>query len=619
MTGAQITSLSHIPAIGVKQGLNHRIVLLLTACAILCMLVLNVFHRESYSGDEGFYGVTALNMLRSPSYVLRPSYNPAGDFLADKDGFAHPPFNSYLYALSLWLCKGSLAAPELVNVLSFALFLYFTFRVISPFDVKASRFTVLLLAASPAVLISFSQLEAEPLMTTTGIIALYCALKASGNGRQPVAEPNAMVKNSSAQPVACGASSEVEQKGWLFLSGLCLGLSFAFKLWLCGPLALAVAAALVFWVRRREGSFFYRTLPLLFFLVGAGIPAGVHLLAIWWNHPEDMSFWLKNIYFGVFTNAGISGSKLAGAGTSSDWVHPVWYYAAALYRDHYFLLPIIVLGIGSALREARGRVELSWIITAGLFGLVPLSLMQVKEPLYVLSCAAFLYFLAGFCLAALTRRIETGLGIDSLSSKLGMVIIPALLILFPLAYARGIQPAKITGGFVLAHTITFSLFLGVFLFSLFKKSARLFESSIFALCAIAIATVFVWNFFTSGPRDKFITRIIRPYLQSNAPDTLSLIASNFKSYQFYSYRHGCYWHELPLQEGPESLLSQPRFSTVRAFIIDPDDLKKPESAPWLSWFETHASEKTAELDHELGYPSGFRVFIREAANHAVRK
>src|SRR5688572_8672220 len=78
-------------------------ILLLAATASICMLILNVFWRESYEGDEGFYGVTAQNMLQSPAYLLRPSSFPAGDFAAGKDAFAHPPFNSYLYALALWL------------------------------------------------------------------------------------------------------------------------------------------------------------------------------------------------------------------------------------------------------------------------------------------------------------------------------------------------------------------------------------------------------------------------------------------------------------------------------------------------------------------------------------
>src|SRR3954451_4297756 len=166
---ASARTLSSQEATPVKRvSLRGRSVVLLAICAGVLMLVLNVFYRESYSGDEGFYGVTAFNMLRAPDYILRPSYYPAGNFLAEKDAFAHPPFNSYFYALSLWLSRGSLVGPELLNVLSFALLLYFAYRVVGLFDVQAGRVAILLLIASPAIFTYYSQLEAEPLLTTCG-------------------------------------------------------------------------------------------------------------------------------------------------------------------------------------------------------------------------------------------------------------------------------------------------------------------------------------------------------------------------------------------------------------------------------------------------------------------
>src|SRR5688572_22685717 len=96
-----------LPVTGkVARRLDHRSVFLLVLGASVCMLLLNVIWRETYEGDEGFYGVTAQNMLQSPAYLLRPSSFPGGDFAAGKDAFAHPPYNSYLYALALWLGEG---------------------------------------------------------------------------------------------------------------------------------------------------------------------------------------------------------------------------------------------------------------------------------------------------------------------------------------------------------------------------------------------------------------------------------------------------------------------------------------------------------------------------------
>src|SRR5262245_1350915 len=86
---------------------TRRIVFEIAAAAILFMVLRNIYLRVSYIGDEGFYGITALNMLHSPDYLLRPSYYPLGDFVVEENAFAHPPFNSYLYALALWISNGS--------------------------------------------------------------------------------------------------------------------------------------------------------------------------------------------------------------------------------------------------------------------------------------------------------------------------------------------------------------------------------------------------------------------------------------------------------------------------------------------------------------------------------
>ena len=567
-----------------KTTSGKQTVLILSTLSVLLLLLLNVFRREYYSGDEGFYGVTALNMLHSPTYLLRPSYFPAGDFLQEKDAFAHPPFNSYFYALSLWLLKGSLAGPELLNVISFALLLYFSYRIVALFDPLAAGFAVVLLAVSPAIAVYYSQLEAEPLLTTFGIMGLYCALRVN------FAAP---------------------QKLLFLLSGLCLGFAFALKLWLVGPLALATASAL--WIRSREAEqvrMRSKAGPLGIFLLGAVAPAGLHLLAIASFYPQDLSFWLKNIYFGFFTAAGISGTKLDGSGIPAEWVHPIWYYAAALYRDHFFLVPFILLGLRPLLRNEGVKSPLLWITLAGLAGLLPLSLIKVKEPLYVLSCSIFLYVLAGCCLSALVREFRSENSHARPLPKFALVGIVGLLLLIPMAYARGIQSGKITLSFVIAHSVIFASSLILF-WVLRGKRTIIFERAIYAGCIAALLMQFGYNFATRRATDKTIAQIIQPYVQDNSPQSLSLIASNFKSYQFYSFRRGCYWHELPLQENPEVAFEEERFRNVRAFILDTDEQNRSELKPWVGWLKTHAIEKTGELDNRLGKASGFLLFVRE--------
>src|SRR6185295_648446 len=99
-----LTLSSSLPASGkARLFLKNPRVLLITCGAVFAMLVLNMFHRVEYTGDEAFYSVISVNMLHSPAYILRPSFFPDGNFDAEKGGVAAPPLNSYLYAISLWL------------------------------------------------------------------------------------------------------------------------------------------------------------------------------------------------------------------------------------------------------------------------------------------------------------------------------------------------------------------------------------------------------------------------------------------------------------------------------------------------------------------------------------
>lgn len=562
----------------------------LGAAACLLMLVANVYWREHYTGDEGFYGVTAKNMLRSSDYWLRPSYLPAGDFDADKEGFAHPPFNSYFYAVALWAARGSLAGIDVLNVACFAALLVLAYRLVRRFDETAAVCAVVLLAASPSMAGFYSFLEAEPLMTTFGLAALCCAV---------------------------GGGFARGEKHRFFLSGLCLGFSFALKLWLFGPLLLAVGAAVLVRIwQTRPAAASVVTAAALFFL-GAVIPAGLHLAAIAVVHPGDVKFWLHDIYFGIFTHAGISGSKLAGNASPTEWSHPIWYYGAVVYRDHFFLLPVVLFGLRSVWRDPLLKGAPLFILLAGAAGLAPLSLMKVKEPLYILACVVFLYLLAGCCLAALVRRVRSTGRIDAPSFWGTTAITGALLAGVLLAYARGLKPDDLTREFVLAHTATLAGILAIAAAAGWKRSAAWFERGIYGGAAVALLALFAFQFATRNPRDAAIARAAQPYIEPNAPAALSMVASNFKGYQLYTFRRGVYWHELNLEQAPATLLESAPFQTVRAFIVSPADQARPEMAPWLRWLESHTTEKTVEIDRQLRQASGFRVFVRELPTPAV--
>ena len=591
----------------------HWAVVALAVVACILMAVLNVFRRVEYTGDEGFYGVTALNMLVSPDYVLRPAYFPLGDFSANKDGFAHPPFNSYAYAASLWVAGGSRIGPEVLSVLNFAALLFLAFHVLAPFDRRAAWLAVGLIAAAPAISGYYGMLEAEPLMTTFGLGSVACCIWADFR----------------------------RGRGWLFLGGLALGMSFALKLWLFGPLALAAAAALVLRMVRAPATPVAYALGAGLFGLGLVIPAGAHLVAIAVVHPADVSFWLRNIYFGVFTHAGISGAKVAGDATPAAWVHPVWYYGAALYRDHFFLAPAFLFGAPAIWAELRDRVARPAraaslaVLSAGFLGVVPLSLLKVKEPLYVLSCSVFLYLLAAVCLSALARRWARGARQDALTLWSGTAAIVALIAGVVLARLRGIQPENVTAIFVVAHTAALGAALGVILWmwagcphpaartrgerdrvddttvrgrraaatergegtppthevhreakfaDLGKDSiGGCLERALVSLCAVAVLVGFSWSWVTRVPRAATIVDVVAPAVGVNPPQALTFIASNFKCFQYLTFRRGMYWHELPEGVPLSEIMRQREYRDMRAFVLGPEDLRRPDATAWLAW------------------------------------
>ncbi|HSU54932.1 MAG TPA: glycosyltransferase family 39 protein [Candidatus Dormibacteraeota bacterium] len=563
-------------------ALNQKRVIILGLAAICSMLVLNTFCRVFYTGDEAFYSVTALNMLHSPTYILRPSFFPDGDFLADKDGYAQPPLNSYFLAIPLWLSGGVIASQEIVNVLAFALLLYCGYRLLSLFDSQAAGLAVLLLATSPMIVFCYGILEAEPVMTTFGIAALYLAFR---------------------------GGFQRGQKRWLYAGAICIGFAFALKLWLSGPLALAVLVALVVRASQAQIKLRWKALHLVLFGLVALIPAATHILAVACTYPQDLPFWFKNIYFGVFTSSGISGTKMTGEGIDSNWIHPFWYYGPLLYRDHFFLAPIFLFGIGSILRDKSVKRELLCALLAGAGGLVVLSGIKVKEFLYVLTCVTFIYLLAAVVLASLLRRLAQDGEVDPFSRRLGYFGTSGLIAVFLAAYALHIQPDKITRGFIIGHTVTQLLILSFFWWATHHRGLRL-QRVLYAAAAAFVAVAFCYRAYTRQPRDKMISNIIQPYVQNNSPQALSLIGSNFRSFQFFTFRRGCYWQEVPLAEGPEKIMAKPEYRSVHAFIIDLKEETKPEISAWVRWLESHATEKTGELDSHLRSPSDFRIFVR---------
>ena len=135
------------------------------------------------------------------------------------------------------------------------------------------------------------------------------------------------------------------------------------------------------------------------------LTSSLHLLAVWIWTPEDMTFWLRDIYFSLFAGEGVQGTKLHGDSPDlpANWAHPFWYYFAITYRNHFFLLPLIAMG--APFLPRRVYSVFSWIVP-GIASIFILSAFAIKSSLYVLSATLFIYALAGLCISALLFKTD---------------------------------------------------------------------------------------------------------------------------------------------------------------------------------------------------------------------
>lgn len=558
---------------------QHSAYALMLASSLL-LLTKGIWFRESYGGDEGYHLTVALNMIKSGDF-MRPDSIPGGregDWQADFfEGF--PPLQYTLLALGIFSSGGRLAGAEFVACLTFLLTLFFAYKLVETWDRTAAFLSVLLLAVSPAVIVLFGTLECEPVLTMFGMGGLYF-LAAAEQGRS--------------------------FRRYL-LAGVFLGLAFLSKLWLAAPFLLSAGVMFVIprLMRRRIEPSDLGCAALT--AAGFVLAGSSHIIAVALLSPQDLSLWLSRVYFGAF--GGTAFNKFKTADVPANWMHPIWYYPAILYRDHFFLLTFSMLGLPSFLkRPIRDVVVPLGMLLAGLSSIALFSLPPVKEPLYILPGIVFCYLLAGFCLSSL---LNAGLSEERLRRGVGTAagaVVLVLMLAVLVAYTRGLKRDDITLGYAVTHTLV-SIGLAAFAFVQTGKARRHSLSLLAAGCLAALAVYAGYTMATTVPRDRVIAEVIRPYLADRAPQDESFIAPNYKSYQAYLYRRGRYWksHQFEIPDGKS-------LSRFTAFVLGPEELQDPEMGESIRFLELGFEEKTADVVRLLGREIPYRLFVNRAAN-----
>ncbi|WP_375770441.1 glycosyltransferase family 39 protein [Archangium gephyra] len=553
--------------------------------------VRGVVFKRIETGDEGVNGTMALNMCRSLELAVRPSYIPGGseDWAGhDLPGIGNTPFHSALLALGGCPLGGRPEAMGLVSFAALAATLLFTYRLVALWERRAALLTTLLLAISPTVLWQFRLLEMEPVLVAWGMAGTYWI-----------------------------ARGELSGGRWhSLLGGACLGLGFLTKLWLVAPFLLA-SLGLLATVRLQR-----RRLALgAVALIAAGFlgTASLHLVFVALRSPADVPLWLTQVYFAPFLGQSIGGSKMDGAGVPPGWVHPFWYYPAILYREHFFLVPLLLSALPALKRRAHATAGLLATIGLGLASLIPLSLPAIKESLYILGLLPFLYALAGLGVSALLSGEGTpgpSGGLERRALLIAGLFSAAAVLLIGAAHARGLKRDDLTPVYVGVHALGVG---GAWLLA--YAAARLDGARAIelagGLCALSLAGFGAYDFTTPQPPYKEISELLRPYTEPLPPGRESFISPQYKVLQLYLLRNGRYWQSFYTALHPEALEASITSGEHCAFVLGPEEHEDPRLAQLERQLELHAVELSAGLPE--GAWGAFRVFVNRACRREGAK
>jgi dolichol-phosphate mannosyltransferase len=558
-----------IPAASMARGVP---VLLLVAAAYA--FASSVPHPQLSLPDEGVNVTMAQNIRHSAQLLVRPSVFPAGrsDWLhEDLPALGNLPIYPALLAL---LPKAlDLSGMVLLSWLALCVSVVCTARMVALVDRRAGMYTALLMATSPAVLSAFRHIEFEPVLTAFCAAGAYAFVHGLWNKR---------------------LSSCV-------LGGALLGLGFLTKMWLIIPYAFALLAFCVVEAAavRQSGASAGLRKSVAVALLGFAVTACAHLLFVAAKSPADLPHWISSVYLGIFSGEGITGSKLSGIGVYAEHRRGAFYYPLVLYRDHFFLFPLCLFGIGELLRQSRPRVGRVLAMVVGALGaLVVLSVPAYKEPRYVLAVVPWLYVLSGLAVSALGQAADKLRPANTAIVRAVIALCWLSTLLVAIASFAQWQGLAVSGRYAVAHAL--GMLLCVVAGELWLRKAKL-VAVIGGLCALGLLA-----FALADARDKSaapeaeLAQLLQPHLTAAAPAYPSFVATDHAQLQGYLERTGIGWDELAAQPAQ----GWPNTPALTAIVVAPGEATNPRVQAWVAWLSTHATE----LETKPLAP-GYRVFV----------
>jgi hypothetical protein len=274
-----------------------------------------------------------------------------------------------------------------------------------------------------------------------------------------------------------------------------------------------------------------------------------------------------------------------------------------LYRDHFFLFPLTLYGLGELLRVPQlRRSRLLAMILGALVALVVLSVPAYKEPSYVLAVQPFLYAFAGLCVAAFARSPDKLRPATISVVRASMLLSIGAFLVIALVYALG-GPVAISAPYVVAHG--FGTLLCLLLGELWMRSRfvtrELAILSLVGLLAFAIAHRRVADPVPYGA----LAAALRPHVTDSRPAYPSFLARDADILQGHLDHAGLRFEELADDPARAALDLD-----LKAFVIAQDEGRLPPGRELLDWLEGHTREITPAVIAKLGKDTGYRVFIR---------
>jgi hypothetical protein len=231
----------------------------ITALSVVLLFLGETVWVGNLSGDEASHVIMAKNIAHDFDYFARPSLTPLGDLDEKRN------------VVTIKLVENSFLASALVSASAWGAALFFIYRIARLLGPESVPWTLMLAACSPGLFWMFSWQEAEPTMTAFGLGATWLLTSGHWN-RKPLRT---------------------------VIGGALLGFAVVIKLLLVLPFVAVVGVCIV-------GRWFDDLPPCRFDIKFIGLAmlgfipaAGSHLLAVWMMAPQELSFWIRQVYPGI--------------------------------------------------------------------------------------------------------------------------------------------------------------------------------------------------------------------------------------------------------------------------------------------------------------------------------